>query len=251
MEQQAEQQELKDIIASREDGFGFLFKQARSEKKLSIDDVARELRLDKKIILALENEDDTQLPAPAFVCGYIRNYAKFLNVQSEPLIEYYKKEHIDERLEPQLKIRKDVNNQKSAILPALVVPLLWLLLLVVLAAGGWQLWSYFSKNYQADDKAQQESLLPGAVNDGLDNEEPGTLLLPDIDASYDLPAGKETMEQDSKMITESSKIEAPQVPQYTSQEEDSLSAEGAIAAESASLVEDSSPVENSLPVGDS
>ena len=85
LEQQSDQQELKDIIASKEDGFGFIFKQARIEKKLSIDDITRGLHLDKKIIVALENEDYAQLPAPAFVCGYIRNYAKFLRIQSEPL----------------------------------------------------------------------------------------------------------------------------------------------------------------------
>ena len=119
MEQQSEQQELKDIIASREDGFGFLFKQARNEKKLGIEDVARELRLDKKIILALESEDHTQLPASAFVFGYIRNYAKFLNIQPEPLIEYYKKERNEDSLEPQLKIRKEIRNQSNSILSAL------------------------------------------------------------------------------------------------------------------------------------
>ena len=107
LEKQTEQQELKDIIATRADGFGYHFKTARDEKNLTVDDVARALHLDKKIVLALESEDHTQLPVAAFVCGYIRNYCKFLNIEPEPLIEYYKSECHDEGLDPGLKVIKE------------------------------------------------------------------------------------------------------------------------------------------------
>ena len=243
MEYQSEQQELKDIIASREDGFGFIFKQARNEKKLGIDDIARELRLDKKIILALENEDYTQLPVPAFVYGYIRNYAKFLNVQSEPLIEYYKKECVDENFEPKLKISKEMRTQSSSIISALLGPLLLLLILAGLVAGGWQLWPYISKNYLTDDQ-QHKSILPDAVNDDSD-----TLLLPEIDGSYDLPADEEVIEQDSKIVEDqtgtgvSSPVDNVLQKKSSIQSENSSVPEGSLLAEGSIATDDILPAE--------
>lgn len=231
LEQQSEQQELKDIIASREDGFGFLFKQARNEKKLGIEDVARELRLDKKIILALESEDHTQLPVSAFVCGYIRNYAKFLNIQPEPLIEYYKKERNEDSLEPQLKIRKKIRNQSNSILSALMMPLFSLLIFAALMMGGWQLWSYLSTAYLVNESQQQESILSDAGNDDLNHDESDTLLLPEIDASYDLPAGEEVIEKDSSIKEEQAGTDISLPIDNVSQEENVLHTESALPSE--------------------
>jgi cytoskeleton protein RodZ len=247
LEQQSEQQELKDIIASREDGFGFLFKQARNEKKLGIEDVARELRLDKKIILALESEDHTQLPVSAFVCGYIRNYAKFLNIQPEPLIEYYKKERNEDSLEPQLKIRKKIRNQSNSLLSALMMPLFSLLIFAALMMGGWQLWSYLSTAYLANESQQQESILSDAGNDDLNHDESDTLLLPEIDASYDLPAGEEVIEKDSSIKEEQTGTDISLPIDNVSQEENVLHTESALPSEVALPAEGSTPAEGFTP----
>ncbi|MCN4143936.1 MAG: DUF4115 domain-containing protein [Thiohalomonas sp.] len=245
LEQQSEEQELKDIIASREDGFGFLFKQARNEKKLGIEDVARELRLDKEIILALESEDHTQLPASAFVCGYIRNYAKFLNIQPEPLIKYYKKERNEDSLEPQLKIRKGIGNQSNSILSTLMMPLFSLLIFAALMMGGWQFWSYLSIAYLDNESQQQESILSDAGNDDLNHDESDTLLLPEIDASYDLPAGEEVIEKDSSIQEEQTGTDISLPIDNVSQEENVLHTESALPSEVALLPEGFTPLEGS------
>ncbi len=234
MENQPDQQDLKDIIASREDGFGVLFKQARSEKNLSIDDVSRELRLDKKIIAALEIEDYTQLPAPAFVYGYIRNYAKFLKIQPEPLIEYYKKVGNDNSLEPKLNVRKRQRTRSSSIISSLIIPLFWLFVLAALAAGGWKLWLYISKNYPIFDVQQQESILPAADN-YMNNDESDTLLLPEPDASYDMPASEEVPEQQSNSAGDKTLTDTSLPAGNTMQAEGSLPDEGSLPAEGSLL----------------
>ena len=80
------------IVASKDESFGGILKLEREKKGLSIDDVCDDLHLDKKIIYALENHNLEDLPEPAFVCGYIRNYARFLKLQPEPIVEDFKKE---------------------------------------------------------------------------------------------------------------------------------------------------------------
>ena len=241
MENQPVQQDLKDIIASREDGFGVLFKQARSEKNLSIDDISRELRLDKKIIAALESEDYTQLPAPAFVYGYIRNYARFLKIQPEPLIEYYKKVGNDNSLEPKLNVRKRQWTRSSSIISSLIIPLFWLFVLAALAAGGWNLWLFISKNYPVFDVQQQESILPAADN-YMNNDESDTLLLPEPDAYYDMPASEEVPEQQGDSAGEQTLTDTS-LPA-----EGSLAAEGSLSADGSSPAEGSTQAENPIAV---
>ncbi len=200
MEKQEEQQELKDIIATREEGFGHLFKVARNEKNLSIEDVAQKLRLDTKIITALESEDHTQLPAAAFVCGYIRNYAKLLSLQPDSLVEYYRNERADEILESQLKVVREKKSFDrsviSKILLAAVVPAVTLLIVLALLAGGWQAWLYISEHYLSDNSNStgSVSLLDDVeAIERSDVSDEGTLLLPEHDSAYE-PSTEELVE---------------------------------------------------------
>jgi cytoskeleton protein RodZ len=71
------------------EGPGRRLREARTALKLSRDDVAAALRLKPAIIHALEADDTAALPAPIYVNGYLRNYARLLGIPSEPLIEAY------------------------------------------------------------------------------------------------------------------------------------------------------------------
>ncbi len=251
MEKQSEQQELKDIIATREDGFGHRFKTARDEKNLSIEDVARELHLGKKIILALESEDHTQLPAAAFVCGYIRNYAKFLKIQAEPLIEYYKNERSDDTLEPALKIikGKDTSGHSifSASFSAIVVPVITLLILLALAAGGWGIWLYVANNklINSSESVESEAVIVDAVIDAPDNNDAGMLLLPELNEPY-VPPEEERLEQSNSTLENSLSAEASISAEGSQSAEGSLPAEGSLSAEGSQPTEGSLSVESSL-----
>ncbi|MDX2506122.1 MAG: DUF4115 domain-containing protein [Gammaproteobacteria bacterium] len=238
MENQPEQQQLKDIITSREDGFGHRFRTARDEKNLSISDVARKLRLNEKIILALESEDHTQLPVPAFVCGYIRNYAKFLDIQPEPLIAYYKREYGEDSLEPKLKSSKKAGNRQNVISFNVIMPIFMVLILATLATGGWQLWLYMSKNYFAANEPavateQSEIDYNSAALDEQVNEAPGSLSLPVLDEVYDLPSVEDSSQQSSRTGDD-----LPG-PENSLQVDGSLQADGSTQAEGASSAEGS------------
>lgn len=217
LEQRSEQEELKDIIASREDGFGHRLKTARKEKNLSTLDVARELRLDEKTILALESEDHNRLPASAFVCGYIRNYAKFMHLQPEPLVDYYKKEISDDGLDPELKITKGKDIRKNINASNVFAPIGVVLLLIVVAVGGWMLWDKFSTDLVEGNTDPVAEVLPihNAIEPLEENEsDPDSLSLPIPEESIYTPP-KEVTEEKIPANSESEILSEPLVQQET------------------------------------
>lgn len=68
---------------------GQRLRQLREQKQLTIQNVADKLYLDHSVIQALENDSYEALPPPIFVRGYLRGYAKILEVPATVLIEKY------------------------------------------------------------------------------------------------------------------------------------------------------------------
>ena len=66
---------------------GKILAQAREEKGLSVADVARSLRLSVRQIEAIDADDFDKLPGKTFLRGFIRNYAKLLQIDPEPLLQ--------------------------------------------------------------------------------------------------------------------------------------------------------------------
>ncbi len=58
----------------------------RERAGLSVTDIAATLRLHPNQVRAIEQEDLARLPALAYVRGFIRSYARVLNVDPEPLL---------------------------------------------------------------------------------------------------------------------------------------------------------------------
>ena len=69
---------------------GAILLAARERHQWSIEDVSNHLRLSPRQITALENDDFSALPEPMITRGYIRNYARLLEIDAEPLIEAYR-----------------------------------------------------------------------------------------------------------------------------------------------------------------
>ena len=63
---------------------------ARNAKNLSVQAVSGTLRLSIKQISALESDDFSALPQPMATRGFIRNYARLLELDAEPLLDSYR-----------------------------------------------------------------------------------------------------------------------------------------------------------------
>jgi cytoskeleton protein RodZ len=66
--------------------FGGRLKAAREAKNLAQSDVAAKLKLTARQIEALEQEDFSHLPSEVFVRGFVRNYARLVNIEPDSLI---------------------------------------------------------------------------------------------------------------------------------------------------------------------
>jgi cytoskeleton protein RodZ len=68
---------------------GQMIAAGREAKSINATELAARLRLDTKIVQALERDDFQNLPAPMFVKGYIRSIAKELDIDPVKIVEAY------------------------------------------------------------------------------------------------------------------------------------------------------------------
>jgi len=73
----------------RESGPGRRLREARLARGLSLEEVAARLRLEVRTIERLEADAYAELPAPTFVRGYLKGYARVLDLAPEPIVAAY------------------------------------------------------------------------------------------------------------------------------------------------------------------
>ena len=71
------------------DELGHILREARETKGLTLAEAQEETRINSKYLAALENGEYDKLPTPVHVRGFLRNYARFLGLDSQPLLERY------------------------------------------------------------------------------------------------------------------------------------------------------------------
>jgi cytoskeleton protein RodZ len=68
-------------------GIGAELRRAREAQGLTVADVAQQLKFAPRQIESLENERFDRLPGPTIARGMVRNYARVLNLDPEPLVQ--------------------------------------------------------------------------------------------------------------------------------------------------------------------
>ncbi len=71
---------------------GARLRAAREARGLRLDAVAESLGLARELIVALEADDYGRLGAPVYVRGYLRKYARFLELDGDELVTAYEEE---------------------------------------------------------------------------------------------------------------------------------------------------------------
>lgn len=66
---------------------GQMLREARERQGLSVDDVVAKIKLAPRQIVALEADDFDALPETAFVRGFVRSYARLLQLDAQPLLD--------------------------------------------------------------------------------------------------------------------------------------------------------------------
>ena len=68
---------------------GELLKQERDAQGKTVEDVAKATKMSTLILEALEDDRYSVLPAPVYVKGHLRTYARFLGLDEDEIVEKY------------------------------------------------------------------------------------------------------------------------------------------------------------------
>lgn len=109
----------------------------REQKNYSPTEIAAQLRLDPRVINAIENDDFDRLPDPIFVRGYIRGYCKVLGHNADELIALYENGDVsfEPEIIPEIKYPAQTNSNDK---PVRAFTYLISLSLAVLLIAWWQ-----------------------------------------------------------------------------------------------------------------
>ncbi|MCL2793255.1 MAG: helix-turn-helix domain-containing protein [Spirochaetaceae bacterium] len=110
------------------ESIGEKFKEARKEKGLFIEQVARETNISKSYIEAIEGERFEEFPGEAYLIGFLRSYSTYIGFNPEEIIDIYRKTKIQENPVP---VELIMTNSKFPVLPVIIVAAI-----LLVAAGG-------------------------------------------------------------------------------------------------------------------
>ena len=137
--------------------FGAVLLHARTQRGISHDDVARDTRVAKRYVLALENESFSSLPGGLYNRAYVRTYAAYLGLDADVIVRDYDRtaqergttgsaaqpDEID-ALRAVIQKKESQRPGRRAAVGVFKGPLVASTALVVLAGGGWAGGRYLS-----------------------------------------------------------------------------------------------------------
>ena len=144
--------------------FGEELRREREIRGISLKEIADATKISRRFLEAIERNDHKTLPAPVFTRGFVREYARYLGLNSEEMVNRYnfaaagderieKSDHLERLVHPEPTIEPKPL-KKSGIPPAysriadrnvvMTVLIIAALALMVRAAGGSATWTYSS-----------------------------------------------------------------------------------------------------------
>jgi len=161
--------------------FGSLLSAERKSQNYTVDQISEHIKIPVHFIIAIESNDLQALPADTFARGYIRAYAKFLEIPDEQIVEMY------DRAVPRdpaktLKPRSNLRGEASSQSP-MIKTITMLLIIGVIAAivyGSFQYYREKASVIDSERDAKQMSFTgssldsPSAAPSSAEQEERST-----------------------------------------------------------------------------
>lgn len=136
------------------ESIGEKLRLAREKNNLTIEQIARDTHVARRFLKALEDEDFSVFPGETYAMGFLRNYAEYLGLSAEELINLYRNLKIQEQplpmeqlLDPQPKI------------PTRLMIIIGAVVIAVLAGGGFLIWRVVGSKSPGEAETQSQSLL--------------------------------------------------------------------------------------------
>lgn len=86
------EREAEAPAPSEEEGVGETLRRVRTARGLSIDQVATELRIEARQLVALEDERFAEIGPSVFVKGYLKHYSQLLGLEYGELLGRYQRQ---------------------------------------------------------------------------------------------------------------------------------------------------------------
>jgi len=118
---------------------GQVLKEEREKKFYTIDEIEKATKIRKELLEALEAGQYQKLPPTTFVQGFIKNYGKFLGLDTEKLLAIFRREFSDQKHPPRIleSFSNPVDKKKFRLTPTRVLVSLVLSLVIIFFAYLW------------------------------------------------------------------------------------------------------------------
>lgn len=205
---QTPQNEPTDTSASQ--GAGERLRETREARGISRAEVAAQLHLNEQTITALEQNDPSRLPAPIYVRGYVRAYARLLGLDEAELLEQYRPADS----QPLRTVGISQGERKRLARPLIPWNLVGgILILAMLVGVGVFVVPPLWDRFQGDVQTEMSELPPQAPESETEVEPPaavadGGVRLPDISSMPETPPEQPTIAP--APVPEATDIETPQ-----------------------------------------
>lgn len=145
--------------------FGKRLAEARKAKNYTVDEVSRHLKIPARTIIALETSDKEELPVSTFTQGYIRAYARFLEISAQDVLAVYNRAvpHDDvSDLKPRSKLPDEASSQSPLI--KAITTVLVLVVIVIIVFGGVRYYQKKADALEDEFDAEQKSFTGNSLN---------------------------------------------------------------------------------------
>lgn len=142
-------------------GPGRQLREAREALGLTQADICRQLHLEARIVAAIESDDYRNLPPRTFVIGYLRNYARQVNLPADAVIAGYERLGFTPqpvRLDATREKKPEHRSDKAVRMTSYLLALLVIALLAV-----W--WQYQESTEPQPPAEPLESAIPGEIHE--------------------------------------------------------------------------------------
>ena len=102
---------------------GQILKEEREKKFYTLEEVEKSTKIRKELLLALEEGQYDKLPPATFVQGFIKNYGKFLGLNTEKLLSYFRREFSEVRNPARVlsSLKSPIDSKKIKLTPGMIL----------------------------------------------------------------------------------------------------------------------------------
>lgn len=141
---------------------GQILKQVREEKFYTLDEIEKATKIRKELLEALEQGYYSKLPPTTFVQGFIKNYGKFLGLDTEKLLAIFRREFSDQKNPPRIleSFANPIDKRRIRLTPAKVLSATVAILVVIFFVYLWFQYRFLvgAPFLQVDQPRDQETL---------------------------------------------------------------------------------------------